>query len=165
LGNSKKVPALVLKLSDFLSFSLYETNEKFVSLKKEIQLMQNFIELQLSRFEDRVRVEVSIPEKLSDTSIPPMLFVPLVENAFKHSLKNETNLANIAIGLSEEDNDLFFQIENSKSVSDNLERSKGGIGLSNIKRRLDLIYKSDYSLIIEDLGDRFKVELKIPKLH
>ena len=161
LENSKKVPNLILKLSDFLSFSLYETNEKLIPLTKEIDLIKNFIDLQTSRFEDRVHVSMSFPNNIENLSIPPMIFIPFVENAFKHSLKNETQKASVDIELKLENNMIVFVVENSKQKMDDISTQKGGLGLINITRRLDLLYKENYVLQIIDDEKTYKIHLKI----
>ncbi|NER12450.1 hypothetical protein GWK08_03280 [Leptobacterium flavescens] len=161
LDNSKKVPGLILKLSDFLSFSLYESNQKFIPLTKEIALINDFIELEKSRFEDRVEVNFSVSEEIGSVDVPPLIFIPFVENAFKHSLKNETGVARIDISLKKEGQDLLFNIRNSKPNTPVEETVKHGIGLENIKRRLNIIFEEGYELKITDEESQYGVLLKI----
>ena len=166
LENSKKVPELILKLSDFLSFSLYDSNDKLVSVSKEIKLIEDFIDLQKARFHDRVRVDLVKENMFNDFVVPPLLFIPLVENAFKHSLKDETHVAEISIRFSQQSESLIFRITNTLAHTDGVvpTNTKGGIGLANLRRRLALIYPEHHELTIEDSDSFFSVELKIKKL-
>jgi len=162
LEKSEKVPDLILKLSNFLSFSLYETGSKTIPLQMEIELIVNFIELQTARFFDRVNVRVDIQRDISMTQIPPMILIPFVENAFKHGLKNETGKAEIDIKLFESNGVFSFVVKNSiPSYIDNTSTQKGGIGLKNIRRRLELLYDKDHFLEIEEEENTFKTVLKI----
>ena len=161
LENSNKTPKLILKLSEFLSFSLYESNQPFITLDKEISLLNNYIELEKSRFEDRVIVNISIPEKLDTINIPPLIFVPLVENAFKHSLKNETEVATIEIKLLIEEKQLKFSVWNTKPKNLTVKETNQGLGLMNIKKRLDIMYSGDYTLDIKEGELMYQIELKI----
>lgn len=161
LENSKKTPELILKLSDFLSFSLYESNQQRITLEKEISLMNDFIELEKSRFEDRVKVQSKIPENVKNIMIPPLILVPFVENAFKHSLKNETEIATIAIKLNVNDEVLQFVVKNSKPKSIINLNEKNGLGLKNMRKRLDILYDENYSLEISDQNETYEIELKI----
>ncbi|WP_452224607.1 sensor histidine kinase [Lacinutrix chionoecetis] len=162
LDNSKKAPELILKLSDFLSFSLYESNQKLIPIEKEINLIQDFIAIEKSRFADKVSVSVSLPKVVSQIQIPPLILVPFIENAFKHSLKDETGIANIIITLNVLDNYILFTVKNSKSHSINkVVDNNSGLGLANIKKRLDIIYGLKYNLNIEESKSNFLIELKI----
>ncbi|GAB5398469.1 MAG: hypothetical protein Aureis2KO_00540 [Aureisphaera sp.] len=162
LERSEKVSDLILKLSEFLSFSLYETSNKTIPIKKEIDLILNFIELQTDRFADRVEVLVDIQEPENFLEIPPVLLIPFVENAFKHSLKNETGKAFINIRLSENNNTLSLEVENSQPENiQEASENKGGIGLVNIKRRLELLYGEKHSLRINETSNTFRVRLEL----
>lgn len=165
LEKSNKVPKLLLKLSDFLSFSLYETNQETISVHKEIELIENFIELQKDRFVDRVNVDLNISSQNKSLQIPPMLLITFVENAFKHSLVNEIGIARISIQLKTRDRSLTFLIKNSKSDQAKTKKEEQGIGLKNIRRRLDLIYNDQYSLNINDNEYEFKVLLRLNNLN
>lgn len=162
LENSKKTPELILKLSDFLSFSLYESNQKLIPLAKEIDLMNDFIALEKSRFEDRVNVTIQLPkDKAANISIPPLILVPFVENAFKHSLKNETEIATIAINLSVDNSTLNFTVKNTKPLDSGFEDKNKGLGLINIKKRLDILYQNRYTLNIDEQSDSYTIELEL----
>ena len=165
LENSKKAPDLILKLSDFLSFSLYESNQKLIPLEKEISLMNDFIALEKSRFEDRIILDMSIQENKKNIQIPPLILVPFVENALKHSLKHETDKAIISIKLNINDSQMLFFIKNSKPMNIlKKDKENGGLGLLNIKKRLDIIYKNNYYLDIRNEASNYSVTLKIKLL-
>jgi len=162
LENSKKTSGLILKLSDFLSFSLYESNQKLIPLEKEIALMNDFIALEKSRFEDRVKVVLKLPKsEAQDITIPPLILVPFVENAFKHSLKNETEMATIQIHLSVSEKNLNFTVTNSKPLDSGITTKNKGLGLINIKKRLDIIYEDNYSLNINEQPNVYTIHLQI----
>lgn len=161
LENSRRTPELILKLSDFLSFSLYESSQKFILLEKEINLLNDFIDLEKSRFGDRVEVEISIPDHIDQISIPPLILVPFVENAFKHSLKNETQIAHIFVKLELLNNQLIYEVKNSKPEAALEDFLPKGIGLENIKKRLDILYKDQYQLDIKDEERLYSIVLKI----
>ena len=162
LENSAKTPNLILKLSDFLSFSLYESNQKMIPLEKEIALMNDFIALEANRFEDRVKVKIEIQGNvLKSVFIPPLILVPFVENAFKHSLKNETEIATINIYLSANEDKVIFKVENSKPIESVSDNKKNGLGLINIQKRLDIVYGDKYKLNIFEDSSKYTIDLLI----
>lgn len=163
LENSKKVSKLILKLSDFLSFSLYESEQPFIPLQKEISLMNDFIALEKSRFDDRVEISIALPKEKDVTgSIPPLILVPFVENAFKHSLKDKSKKVFIGIKLDVVDDVLNFSVRNSKDNEAHTSNSNNnGLGLLNIKKRLDIVYGKNYDLKIDNLQNEYFVNLKI----
>jgi len=162
LENSAKTPELILKLSDFLSFSLYESNQKLIPLEKEIALMNDFISLEESRFEDRVKVSIDLEgNTFNSVLIPPLILVPFVENAFKHSLKNETEIAAIKINLKADKDTVNLRVENSKPIEPISDNKKNGLGLMNIKKRLDIVYGDNYMLNISDESNKYAIDLLI----
>lgn len=161
LENSKKVPELILKLSDFLSFSLYESDKKFIPIEKEISLINDLVELEKSRFEDRVVLNISLPKDTNNILVPPLILVPFVENAFKHSLSNEIYKAKIDISLKTENDYLEFTIRNTRPEENAQASSNNGLGLKNIKKRLAIIYNKDYTLDIQNKKAYFRVQLNI----
>lgn len=161
LENSKKVSKLILKLSEFLSFSLYENDKEFIPIQKEISLVKHLIDLEKSRFEDRIDLRINLPDDADNILVPPLILVPLVENAFKHSLNNEIGKAIIEIDLMIDKKELVFTISNSKPL-ENLDNSfKNGLGLENIRKRLNIIYHNNYSMEIKSTETNFKVKLII----
>lgn len=160
LENSTKTPGLILKLSDFLSFSLYESDKKLIPIEKEIQLLNDFIALEKARFEDRVHLDTVIEKKAEYVRIPPLILVPFVENAFKHGLTNEMGVANIHISLSYSEERLHFTVINSKPAELISSHNKG-IGLDNIRKRLDIMYENKYDLSINNEQTTFEISLTV----
>ena len=158
------LPELMLKLSDLLRYSLYETREQYVSLDKEIQYLENYVALEKIRLEDKTEITFEVSDKIHNTNIPPMLLIVFVENAFKHlsTFYDEKNKVHISIASNE--NHIAFTCINSVDKTkkeEDLEKSRSGIGLENAKKRLDLIYPSSYDLTIEDNNETYSVQLKL----
>jgi sensor histidine kinase YesM len=153
----------VVKLSEMLDYLLYECNAAMVDVKKEVKLIQNYIYLQKIRYGDRLDIQFKA-ENIIDQRIPPMIILPFIENSFKHGAGNQSNKVWIKINMRTESDRLEFSIVNSKSSQKKAESKpvRGGIGLENVKKRLGLLYQSEYSLEIEDLSDTFSVKLSIP---
>lgn len=158
---SDKLPNLMLKLSELLRYSLYETKEELVSLPKEISYLENYISLEKIRLEN-TKINFNKNGKINNREIAPMLFIVFVENAFKH-LSSENSKVDITI-ISEE-NKLRFTckntIDSTKPLEENLEKGKSGIGLVNVKKRLALIYPEKHQLTINNTNNIFSVDLII----
>lgn len=159
---SKKVPGLILKLSDFLSYSLYEAQGvNHSSLKKELDLVDDYIELETARFDHRVNVkrEIDCPHS-EEVSVPPFLLIPLVENSFKHGVREEVRSTEIDIYLECKGQLLIFRISNT--IAEGYTREEqGGIGLQNLRRRLDLLIPEKYELKTSIEENRYYAELKL----
>lgn len=153
----------VLSLSEMLRYVTYESKESRILLSGEISYLENYIEFQKFSYEGEINV-VFEKDILSDTIlIAPMLFQPFVENAFKYSGIGQDKDAYIRISLSSDNNKLLFSIENSKkkmSYSDK-ELKNNGIGIENVKKRLDLMYPNRHSLVIDDKGASFRMNMSI----
>ena len=160
LESSKKVPSMILKLSDILNYSLYESNQVKVLLEKEVQLVQDFIALEKGRYEERVTVNFNSSIDQS-TEIAPLLLMPLVENAFKHGVKESIDPLNIEIDLNNENGVINFSVVNDIPIQDSSVHKVGGIGLANLRRRLDLLYKGKYELKTYEKGNRYYASLMI----
>lgn len=162
LEKSEKTPNLILKLSDILNYTLYESNTDKVALAKELTLISNIIALEKERYEKRVKINFEVNIKNNTIEIPPLILIPFVENAFKHGLKNEAKMGFIDIHLQADTEALHFVIKNSFSNAENNNNPEnGGLGLKNVSRRLDLIYGQDKTLLIHKSDNVFMVELSI----
>ncbi len=162
LEKSEKTPSLILKLSDILSYTLYESNVEKVALSKELMLIENIIALEKERYEKRVIIDYKTQGDIEGIKIPPLILVPFIENAFKHGLKNEIKKGWIHIFISVDKGVLFFKIENSISkFDDENNENGGGLGLQNVSRRLELLYGDDKELSINRTNDSFIVTLTI----
>lgn len=166
LQNSPKSSEVVLKLSHLLDYMLYDCNVELIPLRKEIQQMQNLIELEQFRYGNRLEVSFSVKGDVSTQQIPPLLMLPFVENAFKHGVSKEVEEAFISIDLILKEAQLSLRVENSKAEEDNKPEAEytKGIGLKNVSRRLDLLYGDQYELQVFDEEETFMIVLKIP-LH
>lgn len=165
LQDSPRASEVVLKLSNLLDYMLYEANGTQVPLRKEIQQMLNLIELEKLRYGNRLEVAVSTTGDISNKSIPPLLMLPFVENAFKHGISKNIENSFISIDVNIKKDRLNLIVENSK-VNDDPQKKASytkGIGLKNVRRRLQLIYgPKEYDLQVFDEEDTFMTVLKVP---
>ena len=146
-------------LSRLLRYVLYENNENTVPLEQEISFIRSYIELMELRLSKNVTVEVSLPEECGNVKIAPLLFITLIENAFKHGVSTESpSFVRIRISLRE-DNIIVCTIENSYFPKSDNDRSGSGIGLQNLQRRLNLLYPQAHSLRQQQMGDTFLTQL------
>jgi sensor histidine kinase YesM len=164
LQKSDQSSEVVLKLSNFLDYMLYDCNVSQISLEKEIEQMQNLITLEKLRYGDRLDADFNISGTVKDLKIPPLLMLPFLENAFKHGVSQHTENSFIYVDLKVKEQNLIFRVENSSiNTESDLEADyTKGIGLKNVKRRLDLIYGDDgYNLEVFKEEDSFTIVLKI----
>ncbi len=131
-------------LSGMLRYVLYESQKDTVPLSKECEFLNEYVKLMSARLSSSVKLSVTLPDSPSNLLIAPLLFIPLVENAFKHGI-SDTGESFIRIGLKEEGEYISCLVENSCFPKDDTDRSGSGIGLTNLKRRLDLLYPGAYS--------------------
>ncbi len=163
LKQSKYTPDIILKLSNLLDYILYQVNKPQVSLKEEVLHINEYIELEKIRFQDTLLVTFKTDEIPDEIQIAPMLLIPFVENSFKHgSLIDGFLKVDIQINLIEDQ--LHFMIKNT-FLNDEIKQDKTGIGLVNIKKRLDLLYKNNYQLDIENNDNWFVATLIISNLN
>ncbi len=159
IKNSKQAPEVILKLSDMMRYTIYEGEKEEVKIQDEIDYLNNYIELHKSRYQKAVKINFDHDIDPS-ISIAPLLYIILLENAFKHGVDSLAENAFIQIDLFERDHYIYFRIENNYDPNE-LNESKG-IGLKNLKRRLFLMYDRDHELNTEMKNDRYKTTLKIP---
>jgi len=162
IKNSPKAPNVVMKLSEIMQYVLYEVKEPKISLMKSINYLYSYLELEKLRYGERVKSDISIEGDIDDIEIPPLLFLPFLENCFKHGTNHQTDI-NVNIAFVVKDNFLFFTVENDFVKNDDTA-TKHGIGIENTKRRLQLLYGSSYSLKTRSKGNIYTVNLKLP-LH
>jgi len=161
--NSDKLPELMLKLSDLLRYSLYETQTTFVPLKKEVEYLQNYISLERIRLEDQAKINFE-KEITALHQIAPMLLIVFVENAFKH-LDSGNGIEEVNVSVKAADNTILFKCQNTMSSQSNmLEKENAGIGLENVGKRLKLLYPNKHQLSVKNNGNIFTVELKLEML-
>ncbi len=156
LKKSEEAPEMILKLSNLLDYILYQIDKPYVLLGDELLHLEDYISLEKMRFRDTLEVDLEHEFKQSDYKIAPMLLSPFVENAFKHGAMIN-GVLKVTIKGYETDGDLVFEVINTSKKND----AERGIGLDNIRRRLEMLYKDAYSLIIENEPSSFKVNLSI----
>ncbi len=160
--NSVKVPEKIIQLSDLMRHVIYNSDIDFILLSKEVEMVQNYIELQNLRTAENEKISLQLIGEIEDKKVAPLIFLPFVENSFKHGLKSGAENAFVKIRLEVFGNDLNFEIENSKGESmEDIDSNYNGIGIENVKRRLDLIYPGSYSLKINNNPKTYKVILRV----
>ncbi|WP_417786458.1 sensor histidine kinase [Tenacibaculum sp.] len=158
--NSPQAPEVILKLSDMMRYTIYDGEREKVKISKEIEYLNNYIELHKIRY--KKSVEITFNHNIDTTyDVPPLLYIILLENAFKHGIETLTEKAFIHIDLYEDANFIYFDIENNFDASE-INNSKG-IGLQNLKRRLSLLYNQQHELNISSQKNIYKTQLKTPK--
>ena len=162
IKNSPNAPNVVLKLSEIMQYVLYEVKEPKISLFKSINYVHSYLELEKLRYGERVKSEINIEGSIDDVEIPPLLFLPFIENCFKHGTGDNEDIK-VVIDFVIKDNFLYFTVWNTFN-SEKDPPARQGIGIENVKRRLQLLYGNRYHLETHSEGNNFKVELNLP-LH
>lgn len=157
--NPEKAKDTILELSKMMRFILYEGDKKGVPLSREFEFIRNYVTLMRLRYTDKVKLQVNLPTEVPDYEIPPLILITFIENAFKHGISYQHD-SFIHVTVEVKDNQLCFECRNSKADKPNEE--KGGVGLANVKQRLNLIYGENYTLNIQDDPDCYDVKLEIP---
>ncbi|QEC66701.1 GHKL domain-containing protein [Panacibacter ginsenosidivorans] len=161
---SDQLEPSLIKLSSLMRYMLYETDDDKVLLEKEVEYVKSYIDLQQLRFGKNVKVNVNIQNVDGGHEIEPMLLIPFVENAFKHGT-GLIECAQIDIEMSVKNNILYFSARNKYNEQSNEVKDKtSGIGLTNVKRRLNLLYGNNHSLLINRKDNWFTVSLQL-NLH
>ncbi|WP_282079118.1 sensor histidine kinase [Aquimarina algiphila] len=158
--DSKKAQELILKLSDMMRYSIYEGEKNLVPLDKEISYLKNYIELHKMRYHKKIEIQFDLDIE-EEYKVMPLLFIILLENAFKHGVENLRENAYVHINMIAKKNEIHFIVENN---FDNTElNNQPGIGLKNLKRRLELMYPEQHSLSFIIKEDVYKAELTLKK--
>ncbi|MBP3247649.1 MAG: sensor histidine kinase [Prevotella sp.] len=170
-----KAQDTILELSKMMRFVLYEGDKSGVPLNRELEFIRTYITLMQLRYTDKVKINLDLPTQVPDKTIPPLMLVSFIENAFKHGVSYQhDSFIDIKVELIEplpQVTHLHFTCTNSKAEKPNQERlrvgdgtsgMKGGVGLANVKKRLDLLYDKNYTLSIKDDTETYFVELILP---
>ena len=157
----ERAKASIVELSKLMRYVLYEGNNKLIPLSREVQFLRNYVQLMSMRYTGNVSISLDVPEVLPDSMLPPLLLVIFVENAFKHGISYRTK-SFVEISLQPHGDRLLFSCRNSRPEIKHDENMKGGVGLSNVRRRLDLLFPNDYTLDIKEEEDTYTVKLEIP---
>lgn len=151
----------IVELSKLMRYVLYEGNNRLTPLSREVQFLRNYVQLMSMRYTGNVSISLDVPEVLPDSMLPPLLLVIFVENAFKHGISYRTK-SFVEISLQPHGDRLLFSCRNSRQQKPQDENMKGGVGLSNVRRRLDLLFPGNYTLDIKEQEDTYTVHLDIP---
>ncbi len=161
LKKSDEAPEVVIKLSEMMRYMLYECNEQQVLLSKEISYIRNYLDLEALRHK-KLDIRFNIDGDAGDLKVAPLIFISFIENAFKHGAANHISDGFVHIHIHLENNELNMYVENSKPEKQPTiehKRKSGGIGLVNVKRRLDILYKDNYHLDLYDNPNTYGVNL------
>lgn len=161
LQKSDRAPDAVLKLSELLDYLIYHGEHDKVSLQQEIHFIRNYLELENLRYGERLEVDFRIEGDTKSIELAPFLLIPLVENSFKHGISKSRNNQRLTIKLVITGKNLEFYIENTVPAKHTGGKSTGGMGLINLKKRMDHLYHDQYSLEIHDNGTCYGVLLKL----
>ncbi len=161
LQKSDRAPDAIIKLSELLDYLLYHGENEQVPLGKEIELIDHYIELEKLRYGNRLQATFEKTGDPDKVMIAPVLLLPFVENAFKHGISQSRDKVWLKIHLEISDRSINFHIENSKPGIPPKENIPGGIGLENLKRRLEILYENKYTLDIHDKANIYTVHLKL----
>jgi two-component system LytT family sensor kinase len=158
---SEKTPEAIIKLSELMRYIIYESDKEFVPLRKELDYINNYVQLQRLRIKDEVEVIFITEGEFNEIMIEPMLLLPFIENAFKHGI-DYSQSCEILISISVSVSKLKMIVENPliKKQQISVEESSGK-GLVNSRKRLELLYPGAHELVISDGNDRFRVELTL----
>jgi len=157
--DSDQAKKLILKLSDMMRYSIYEGQNDWVTLEEEIDYLRNYIELHQMRYHKTIEVNFSVEVEDKQVKVMPLLFIILLENAFKHGVENLRKGAFVSLKLIANQQQVDFEIENNFDPEE-LSTSQG-IGLQNLKRRLELVYAHRYRLITQASESLFKAKLSL----
>jgi LytS/YehU family sensor histidine kinase len=157
LEKSDETPGVILKLSDMLRYTIYQSQKDRVSLSDEVNYLNDFIQLQQLRYNKAVNIEF-VHSAVGEARISPLMLIIMLENAYKHGVEKLTDEAFVAIRLTADSHQLVFDIKNNY---DPQEGVAPGIGLKNLRRRLALVYPERYQLSITDQDNLYHVKLTI----
>ncbi|MBH2004500.1 MAG: sensor histidine kinase [Sphingobacteriia bacterium] len=157
---SEKTAPAVMKLSSIMRYILTETERDLVPLSNEVEFIHNYIDLQQVRLTDKVKLDFTITGNIGELLIAPLIFIPFVENAFKYGISTKEQ-STIHIQLEAKEQHIYFSATNFIVQSENTMMENTGIGINNVKRRLELLYPGKHSLLTEEKGGYYYVTLHI----
>lgn len=160
--NPERAKTTIVELSKMMRYILYEGDKKLIPVQREALFLKNYIELMRLRYSSRVSINLDIPEMMPDVMLPPLLLIIFVENAFKHGVSYAApSFIDIKVEVTQDK--LKFRCRNSRQEQKPDEKKKkGGVGLANARRRLDLLFHDKYSLEIKENDKEYDVQLEIP---
>ena len=160
--NSPKTPLMINDLSGIMRYMLYDTRNEKVLLQQEVEFIKSYISLENLRHDEADIIDFAAQGDIGSIEIEPLLFLPLIENTFKHALHKDIPDKWVKLILAVYDDELVFQTSNPGRATDNsYDKSRSGIGLMNVRKRLDLLYPGRHELVIHNEADIFTVNLTI----
>ncbi len=159
--DAEKAKSTILELSKMMRFILYEGNKNGVPLTREFEFIRTYVTLMRLRYTDKVSIRLNLPSIVPERMVPPLMLITFIENAFKHGISYQHE-SFIRVAVVIKGDTLVFNCRNSKADMPNQE--KGGVGLTNVRQRLNLLYGDRYTLDIQDEEDIYNVQLTIPLL-
>ncbi|SNR44321.1 Histidine kinase [Lutibacter agarilyticus] len=164
LVKSDAAPSVVLKLSDIMQYVLYDVKEPKIRLFTAINYIQNYLDLERLRYGDNIQSTTDIIGNIEDIEVPPLLFLPFIENCFKHGTKDNSTIEVFISFENIEDKWLIFKVENTFNELALLKETnkKHGIGIKNVKRRLELLFKNNFEFHNTIKEQKYCIQLKIP---
>lgn len=155
----------ILKLSNLIEYSLYDSKKEEVLLEEELEYIRNYVGLQKIRVGNKLDVSMNIFDDINGILIPPLLLLPIIENCFKHGVNKSINPSWIRIDISATDREITFKIENSiEKEAKNPVSQNGGLGLTNVRRRLELMYPKGHDIKIFEEENSFLLVLKLSRI-
>jgi two-component system sensor histidine kinase AlgZ len=158
---SENTTEVIAKLSQMMRYMIYESNHAQVPLSKEIEYMENYISLERIRLNNQIPIEFSVRGQVENAWITPLIFITFLENAFKHGVSSDNPGAWVKISIEVSDGQCYYRVENSRPQKRQEANEKSGIGLQNVRRRLELSYPEKHELTLEEKTDRYTVNLKL----
>ena len=159
----EKAKDTIVELSKMMRYVLYKGDKQYVPLSHELGFIRHYVSLMQLRYTDKVKITLDLPREAPDMKIPPLILITFIENAFKHGVSYQHE-SFVEVKVALEGEKLWFTCCNSKVTSTQSSTSdsrQGGVGLANVRKRLNLLYDKYYALRIEDAADVYSVELVI----
>jgi len=160
-SKSENTTEVIAKLSQMMRYMIYDTNQPKVLLNKEIEYMRNYISLERLRLNDQIPIKFDVTGDTENVWISPLIFITFLENAFKHGVSNSNPKAWVNIAIRLQGRECIYTVENSRTTDLRDGNEKSGIGLQNVKRRLELSYPGKYKLLTEDTMEKYVVKLNL----
>ena len=162
VSESSRTPEVIAKLSGMMRYMLYDSNHPLVPLSKEIEYIENYLSLERLRLDDRVPITFEVEGQVEGVRIAPLILITFLENAFKHGVSGAADDVFITVRLDVNEGSCHYRVTNSKLAADSKTLSeKSGIGLQNVRRRLELSYPDRYELQTDETEDRYRVDLQL----
>ncbi len=160
-GAANTTTEMIYRLSDVLEYMLYDSSKEWVPVKREITYIENYLNLEKIRFGSRLDISLNVYGEMDQLEIPPLVLLPFVENSFKHGLSGETGNCWIRVDVELADEYLTMKVENSKQETQPSFAVKGGIGLSNVRKRLEIMMENDFEIGQSDGGHQYLASVRL----